>query len=181
MKNFKVTAKEDNKEYWISRAIAVTGCIICRSRFTEEPVYLISKRGSGCPDHIGEWQFNCGYLDWDETLDQAVKRELYEELGLRLDTLPVFDLTQYQIISDPTRDARQNVSVRYKIEVALENIVELINAGTINPDTQSRGGEANEIADIALIHFDERHNYDWAFNHKELLEDIHKSNSNNKN
>ena len=28
MKNFKVTAKEDGKEYWISRAVAVVGIVV---------------------------------------------------------------------------------------------------------------------------------------------------------
>ena len=52
MKNFKVTSKENGKEYWISRANAVVGIVYTRDS-NGRVMFLVSKRGPGCPDHVG--------------------------------------------------------------------------------------------------------------------------------
>ena len=45
---------------------------------------LVEKRGSAV-SHTGEWCCPCGYIDWDETLEEACHREVKEETGLDLD------------------------------------------------------------------------------------------------
>lgn len=188
MKNFKVTDKETGKEYWISRAMAVTGIIRAikipkRTGESYKSFYLVSKRGDNCPDHQGEWQCTCGYLDFDETRVEAVLREIKEELGLDIREAlennqlengrpKVFDITELAVIDDPTRDARQNVTTRYLIDVNYDFIKPLLEDGTINTRTDERGGETGEVDEIRLISCNDLDDYEWAFNHKELLEDL---------
>lgn len=168
MKNFKVTAKEDNKEYWISRACAVVVCIVSNNNI---PKLLISQRGSGCPDNIDKWQFTCGYLDWDETLQEGAQRELFEELGLKI-PLDKFEL--FEISSEPKDDTRQNIVFRYKVVLEEEELVRLFTE-EVNKNSESRGGECNEVSCIDLISPDKIDSLDWAFNHKELAKRLVKS------
>lgn len=191
MKNFKVTAIEDGKEYWISRALAVTGVIRARKLDKQNPnqlpksFYLVSKRGSGCPDHNGKWQCTCGYLDFDETLMEAVLREIKEELGLDLEKAimeqdpenpVVYSINLLAVRDDPEADARQNVTFRYLIDVDYDWVSELMMNDTINIDTESRGGEPGEIESIALVSCmdldREPFLNNWAFNHYELLDSL---------
>lgn len=191
MKNFKVISKEDGREYWISRSMAVVGIV----RAVKVPTtmsgsvksfYLLSKRGKNCPDHVGKWQITCGYLDFDETLTEAVFREVYEETGLDIKKAilneeklsngqpKVFDYKMIEIVDDPNRDSRQNVSFRFLIDVNYLWVKQELENGTINTDTESRGGEPGEVDDIRLVSCldlgDEEYDGNFAFNHQELLE-----------
>ena len=51
---------------------------------TGEIYTLVEKRGPSV-SHPGEWCCPCGYIDWDETLEEACHREVKEETGLDLD------------------------------------------------------------------------------------------------
>lgn len=166
MKNFKVTAKEDGKEYWISRAHAVVGIVYSVEPGTGLIHYLISKRGPGCPNYVGSWGFTCGYLDWGETRKEAVKRELWEELGLKVN---LQQITRFCEIDDPGRDERENIVTRYLIEVDFEDLVDQLYNDTINGNTESRGGEAGEVSDIKLVTKDSITKYPWAFNHGNVM------------
>ena len=83
-KNFQIVDKETNKSYWISRSVAVTGLISAVGK-DGEVYFLLERRGPGCPDNIGKLCSICGYLDWDETLEEAIVRETYEETGYKFD------------------------------------------------------------------------------------------------
>lgn len=168
MKNFKVTAVEDGKEYWISRAMAVVAIVVGTGG--PEPVFLVSQRGPGCPDHVGSWAFTCGYLDWDESLKDATMRECYEELSL---VLPEdAELVLWKVVDDPGRDARQNVVFRFVIQVPLEKLEADMRKGIINKASWSRGGESDEVSDIRLVPLSDIDNYDWAFNHYEVISEL---------
>lgn len=165
-KNFKITAKEDNKEYWISRAVAVVGVII-GVRNGNISSFLVSQRGPGCPDFIGSWACTCGYLDWDETAEEGVVRELYEELGINV---PISKVNLWKVVTDPKRDSRQNVILRFVIPIEqdkLDEMVEISKKAIIN--SESRGGENGEVSDIKLISVTDIPNYTWAFNHDDVI------------
>lgn len=165
-KNFKITAREDNKEYWISRAVAVVGVVI-GVKDGNISSFLVSQRGPGCPDFVGSWACTCGYLDWDETAEEGVIRELYEELGINV---PISQVNLWKVITDPKRDARQNVILRYIIPIEqdkLEEMVEISRTAIVNPE--SRGGEKGEVSDIKLVSVTDIPNYTWAFNHDDVI------------
>lgn len=165
--NFKVTSKEDGKEYWISRALTVVGCILTVTE-QKEFKFLFEVRGEGCPDNVGKLAFPCGYLNWDETLEQAVRREIYEEIGLDLSNSEVIF---WKIMDNPEKDTRQNVSVRFSIycedlEVQLEELKKAIH------DSAARGGEKEEVSDLLLLSVEQIKNMPdeaFAFNHKDAV------------
>lgn len=156
MKNFKVTSKEDNKEYWISRSVAVTAIVIYINEFGHRFI-LANKRGPGCPDYIGYWNLPCGYLDYDESTRQAASREVLEETGYIIDPS---DFTLYGI-QDIPHDGKQNVTIRYKVILTEKPRL-----------TKAIGGEKDEVDEVKWIPLNEIYNYDWAFDHKEIIENL---------
>lgn len=84
---------------------------------TDEPhqrILLIERKN---PPFQGSWAFPGGFVDPDETLEQAACRELKEETGLE-----VHDLEQFKTFSDPNRDPRgRTISTVFfsKIDVSM--------------------------------------------------------------
>ena len=101
---------------WHSRSVAIVAQIIAEVGGAAH--VLLNQRGPACPDHVGLWCLPCGYLDWDESAPQAVRREAWEETGLDVLALEpqAGSLTQpWQVFSDPQGDARQNVVLHYGV------------------------------------------------------------------
>lgn len=152
MKNFSVNI--DGKKYWISRSIAVAAFIFTKD-IDNDLCILANKRGSGTPDFQGYWNCPCGYLDYNETLEEAVKREVFEETGVVCSK----DIIFIDVDSDPQSN-KQNVTVRY---------TQFID----NPIIKERiGGEKNEVEDIQWVKTKDINNYKWAFNHDKRILDI---------
>lgn len=170
MKNFQITAVEDGKKYWVSRAMAV--CMIVIAYDTDHtPYILLQKRGPGCPDYVGAWSHTCGYLDFGETRREAVKRELWEELGIELKAINT--VIHYSSNDNPGADPRQNVTERYVIQIPLEQVRLLPES----EDSGERGGEVNEVSDLMLLPVDSEvekalGDLEFAFNHRELTRSI---------
>lgn len=157
MKNFKIIDKEDNQEYWVSRSIAVTGFIFTKDKDNDLCV-LANKRGSGTPDFQGYWNCPCGYLDYDETILEAITREISEETGY----LCPDDIALYDIDSDP-KSNKQNVTIMYYGYVSV-------------PQKEERvGGEENEVDEIKWIKLSDISKYKWAFGHDQIIRKIESS------
>ena len=174
--NFTIEDKKTGKIYWISRAIAVTGIIITKDFDSNEVYVLLERRGSGCPDNIGKLCCVCGYLNWDETRLDALKREAYEETGLRIDNEDSCTIRELETIDDPNRDARQNVVTRYLIWYHhYTELKGLLDSGVINIDTKSRGGEDNEVSEFLLLSESQIKSLpseEFAFGHKDVILDV---------
>ena len=156
MKNFPVNV--DGKEYWISRSCAVVGLIV--NGVGNKTCIAASKRGIGCPDYVGCWNIPCGYIDYDETIKQAVSREIYEEIGLRI---PNERWILESIEDDPKENKRQNIVFRFLTPYHKEY-----------GEFTNENCEPNEVDEIKWIPVDEVDNYEWAFNQKELIKRIFK-------
>ena len=166
MKNFKITAKEDGKEYWISRSVAVVAIILGVKDGMIKST-LISQRGPGCPDFIGDWACTCGYLDWDETAEEGLVREVYEELGINIPRNRIF---LHKIVTDPKENSRQNIVIRYVIPIPQEELEELYQIAKNNLGKSiERGGESCEVSDVKLISITDLTNFTWAFNHDDVI------------
>ena len=163
-KNFPIKDAETGKEYWISRSNAVAAVIYAKHPITGELHFLAEQRGPGCPDYVGCYAFLCGYLDFDETREEAIKREAYEELGLDLSP---YNIIEWKTDDNPSHDPRQNIVTRYAIEASWEYLNQVVQKR--NLDSESRGGEANEVSDLKLIPKSQAGSYKWAWNHLSLI------------
>lgn len=168
--NFKIVDRDTGKVYWHSRSLAVTGVIMASDG--EDFYFLLERRGIGCPDNVGKLCSVCGYLNWDETRVDALKRETYEETGLKVSDDQILE---FETIDDPKRDAKQNIVTRYLIACKYEDLQKALTDGTINTDTKSRGGEENEVSEFVLLslsEIDALESEDFAFGHKEMIHEI---------
>jgi 8-oxo-dGTP diphosphatase len=87
-----------------NRTIAVDALIVSKSQI------LLIKRGS-TPEK-GKWALPGGHVDFDETLEQAVMREVKEETGL--ESRSTVFLGSY---SNPKRHPKQMIAILYLVEV----------------------------------------------------------------
>ena len=156
MKNFEITAQENGKKYWISRAIAVSSFVF----LVEDDIIsvLANKRGPGTPDFQGCWNAPCGYLDFDETAKEAALREIKEETGI---TFNEEFLQMIELVDDP-KENRQNVTIRFAAVLSSSDIKKV----------EAEGGEEDEVSEVAWISEDELDNYEWAFNHLRIIKDF---------
>jgi len=155
--NFQVTA-EDGKRYWISRSCAVCAIVLCKSNGSWN--ILVNKRGQGTPDWQGFWNIPCGYVDFGETCEQACSREILEECGIEIDP-GMFEL--YAVNSNPNDSDKQNITIRYIANVPEECMMEHLS------DIYS---EKDEVDGIKWISFNDIDDYEWAFNHRDILETL---------
>ena len=101
---------------WFSRSVAVTGIIV--ARLGEKSYLLLTKRSETMEEMPGRWCLPGGYLDWNETLQDALEREVYEETGINLPEINenlVFNVPEVHISSN-LESIRQNIvmfSLRY--------------------------------------------------------------------
>ena len=165
MNNFSV--KVDGKEYWISRSVAVAVFIF--RKVGNKFQILLEKRGKGAANNIGKWCCVCGYLDYNETLEEAATRETKEETAFEINKEY---LTFIKINSNPSGN-RQDVTVHYVYFASEDEDFNLDKA---------QGGEKDEIEtvewfDIGTL-YDEDHikidiykmyERDFAFEHDKLI------------
>lgn len=172
MKNFPVKVTEDTiidgenlrgKTFWISRACCVA--VFVFTKYNNEWYILANQRGEGCPDYQRYWNCPCGYVDYNETIEKAAKRELYEESGILIEN-PItygYMLNLRNIgFNDSPNDNKQNITFRF--------VGELI-CSFIDPFKMltSEHSETNEIADQRWIPLKDIGKYDWAFEHDKLI------------
>ena len=161
MKNFPVIY--GGKEYWISRAIAVVVKIVANDVYGNKYILAV-QRGKGTPDpeFVGAWCMPCGYLDFDETIKEAARRETFEETGLKF---AIEDFTLVNINDEPDSDKRQNVTFRFIVNspIPIEGLNQILT---------NRYSEKDEVSNIKFILISELDNYKWAFNHKKLIKEI---------
>ena len=122
MKNFPIKIQEDivvdgenmkGKTVWHSRSCAVA--VFVFSNANNEWSVAAVQRGTGCPNNVGKWCCPCGYVDYDETVQVAAARELFEECGLKTGNTTYYDLSiNYAGFNDnPREDKLQNITFRF--------------------------------------------------------------------
>jgi ADP-ribose pyrophosphatase YjhB (NUDIX family) len=101
-----------------SRSVAVTAVVLAWDTETGSFRALVGERGSAV-DQAGKWCLPCGYLDWDESLVDAVHREVFEETGIDLRALE--EAGDAVVASEPMyveggpEAHRQNVTARFVV------------------------------------------------------------------
>jgi 8-oxo-dGTP pyrophosphatase MutT (NUDIX family) len=162
-KEYKVKDGEHEKTIFHVRSTAVVAVLI--AKYKNEFYTLVNKRGPGCPDNIDKWCCTCGYLDWDETLKEAVVREVWEESGVDVDNILLHydilkdDLDTPFFINDKTSENRQNISLSFGLLFECDEL----------PETTNKYNEPGETSDIQWIKINELDKYDFAYNHNERI------------
>lgn len=162
--NEKITST-DGRDFWISRSVAVCGTIIgIKNIEAQEAFVLVEKRGSSL-DSAGKWCLPCGYLDWDETGPEAIKREIFEECNLNIDKLvskqtKCFNClnTEWRVNTDPDSN-RQNVTLHYGL-IFFTDGKELPKVKSLNTE---------EVEMVGWQSLELLHTLDWAFDHNVII------------
>ncbi len=126
-----------------SRSFAIDGLIIKNQKI------LLIKRG-GIP-FKGFWAIPGGHLDFNETAEQGVIREIKEETNLTVTSLKLFG-----IYSNPQRDPKQIVSAVYLVK------------------TKGRPKAQDDAVGFKFFPLNKLPN-NIAFDHKEIIRDYLKS------
>jgi ADP-ribose pyrophosphatase YjhB (NUDIX family) len=155
VQNRKIVS-EEGEEIWVSRAVAVVVFLTCRG------TVLLTVRGKKM-DSAGKLCLPCGYLDYNETLEEAASRELYEECNVYV---PKEFFKVYKIDSQP-KSNRQNVSITFTVNAEAEkNMLE----GPFLPNEEVESRFYYSPVRIGSIESDQ-----FAFGHKEIIMDYFKS------
>lgn len=104
---------------------------------------------------------SCGYVDYDETVQVAAARELFEECGLKTGNTTYYDLSiNYAGFNDnPREDKLQNITFRFNGLIGYH----------FKPDLSNINSERDECADLAWISLKDIGKYEWAFEHDKLI------------
>ena len=156
LKNFPFV--HQGKTYWYSRSVATTALIFCKNA-DDKWCVLANQRGSGTPDYQGYWNAICGYLDFNETAEECVQREVMEETGLRI---PLNKINFVSVNTNPSAN-KQNVSLHYSV---------LLDGTCDEYLVTTEYSEPNEVSDIKWIPLDEIDIYPWAFEHSALIKNV---------
>lgn len=152
----------DGRQIWVSRSVAVAVSIVLV--YERQPYILVNQRGTGVPDFQGYWNLPCGYLDYDETTEEAAVREVWEECGVNARLLlenceAEFFSQPWDISSVPTSE-KQNVTVHHGLYARVNELPELSNAYN----------EPNETADIRWLPLADVDSLKYAFNHRARID-----------
>lgn len=99
---------------WNSRSCAV----VCHMILSINGVkyILLGKRGPHS-DHPNKWNIPCGYMDWDENMQETFYREVWEETGINIVNLAkenqlIIDSTEqpWKVYTNPDEN-RQNIAL----------------------------------------------------------------------
>lgn len=162
----------DGDEVWDSRSVVVVGMILMRH---EGEIYvLIGKRGEAFPNEVGKWCLPCGYLDWDETCEEAVFREIYEETGLNINKA----MSQYEVLVDQVNypwkinsipdGETQNVSLHYALY--MDTKINMHRDKASLPELSIENNpELGEVDEVKWIRVEDLALYDMAFNHDKTI------------
>lgn len=154
----------EDKEIWISRSVVVVGMIIMKHK--NEYFILMGRRGELVPNEVGKFCMPCGYLDSNETCEEAIVREIWEETKFNvlkavneLDVIYDHMHFPWKINSEPDGE-HQNVSMHYAVCFKVDELPEL---------AKIKGDEPKEVDELMWMNSNEIFNYDIAFNHENTI------------
>jgi ADP-ribose pyrophosphatase YjhB (NUDIX family) len=118
MENLKMLHPKTGEVIYYSRSVAVVGVLSYTNPITKDDYFLIVKRGNKEDlDCKGQYCLPCGYLDWDETTEQAVAREVMEETKIK--TNP----KKWKLLGiDSNPINKQNISMFYGYNITDEEL-----------------------------------------------------------
>lgn len=146
---------------WASRSVAVVHMVV--AVIGDFPYILVTQRADTMEDAPGKWCLPCGYLDWDETVQEASLREVMEETKLDLTKINEDDRMADNVLlgvdSNPNT-ARQNVTIRMFTALTVDELPEVF----LTEETQAvMWASAPQIKELAE---------EFAFNHYQVIREM---------
>ncbi len=114
---------------------------IIRPNGKEYQILLIQRAQA---PYKGKYALPGGFLNMDESLEEAAQRELFEETGVEN-----LELTQIQTFSDPGRDPRGRV-----ISTCFGYVLDVGDKIQIKPGDDAANAEWFELNDLPILAFD---------------------------
>ena len=168
----------DGRDIWLSRACAVVAEIFLFNISNHKWYVLLGKRGKGTPDCQGDWGLPCGYLDWDETLCEAMLREVWEECGIYLPSIgkesqfgystnscildePGSIEEQPWAISDKPNTKKQNISFHFAVLFSWQ--------AEPFPRLSNKNAEPDEVDELAWMPIEQALSFNLAFSHNRRI------------
>jgi 8-oxo-dGTP pyrophosphatase MutT (NUDIX family) len=151
----------DGTIIWNSRSCAVVSLI---AAYHEDDIWVaLNKRGAKTPDYQGHWCLPCGYVDWDETIYDAARREIWEELGLDIEEHSIITNRDKQPwwVNSSFNTEKQNISLYYNF--CMEPYCLKL------PVLTGENSDEGEVEDVGWFRIDEAQKMDLAFNHKDII------------
>ena len=138
--NFPI--KRNGKEYWVSRSNTVSLYVFGYDKNGVMHV-LINKRGNEVKKGNGRWSIISGYLDYNETLENAAVRECWEETGVKID--------KKKLINIGTNSRRESVNTCF---------YSILDGSIEEHPTAINNSENGEISDAKWVPIKEIDKYD---------------------
>jgi 8-oxo-dGTP diphosphatase len=91
----------------------------------KENKFLIVKRRSDDPNNAGFWEFPSGKVDFGESLNEALSRELLEEIGNSFSEKETRLIGTSEYIIEKNDSKRYTIQINYLIEIEQEIQIEL--------------------------------------------------------
>jgi 8-oxo-dGTP pyrophosphatase MutT (NUDIX family) len=142
---------ENGKAHWISRSVVVVCLVIWKDKF------LIVRRGKHVTQ-TGKWCLPCGYLDYNESVEECAIREIWEESGIDIRKYQ-HDLKLDYINSNPEHTRNQDIGFHFIVDIKSE----------LEPEINLNVIDENETTDVKWIGFEELNDFIFAFNHDKKI------------
>lgn len=174
----KLIITEDGREVFEARDATV--CIPVIAFDKNNDIYiLLSRRGIGTPNYQHHINLVCGYLDYNESLDDAARRELWEEVGLNVQDIPkeniLYNIQEmpWELKSKPDH-SKQNVTARFGLVLKYDKVEDfpVLSIEYCEKDEVTEARWYTHEEALTLVSSEEDCDPlvvdKWAFNHYEL-------------
>ena len=155
--------KIDGKEIWASRSPAAVAIVFALDK-NNNIFVLGTKRSQNMPTAPGKWVVPSGYLDWDESGWEALRRELYEESSFLIDdyeTQLMYDNDKqpFYVKTEPDEHL-QNIALNYCL---------VFNFRLSDIPIHIESYKNEETEEVKWIPIEKIDDYDWSFEHNERI------------
>ena len=155
--NFPISDAATGEQHWISRSVAVIAIPLFYVKGV--PHIPLGKRAIAMQLFPGYWGLPCGFLDWGESAADAIRREVWEELGLEL-TSEMINSQPNFINTDPNPDENETIGLRFIIRVDTEGELPQLTSSEETPEVKWMALDSDGLWTAEQL----------AFNHQEIIE-----------
>lgn len=152
----KLVTDKDGRSYWVSRSLVTIAFVTWKGKI------LIVQRGESVIE-TGKWCLPCGYLDYDETIQQSVGREIWEETGINISEFVNLENLNPIAISSIPKGKKQNVHMDFIIKID----------DCYNPEINKDLIDKSETTDVRWIEIKDVDSYNFAFDHNNKIRKYH--------